>query len=188
MKNLNKYIFGPLILVILVTIWLPVNSLATVYTINLALTGQQEVPPNPSTATGILMGTYDDATHVLSFTIMFNGLNAPATAAHFHGPAGPGANAPVRIMLTGFPVGTSGTYTNSFPLTAGQESELLCGLWYVNIHSAVYPSGELRSQVKEGTTSGNSSSYPWPCCSRRERTCYHSLSIIPDRGHLRRLY
>jgi hypothetical protein len=133
-----------------------IESNATVYTLDLALSGQTEVPPNPSTATGILIGTYNDATNALSFTLMFNGMQAPVTAAHFHGPAAPGVNGPVQIPLAGFPTGvTSGTYTNTFTLTPDQESQLLCGMMYVNIHTTLYPGGEIRSQVKEGTTVGN---------------------------------
>jgi hypothetical protein len=155
MKNIHKIIFGHLPVIILLSLLIPANVHATVYTLDLALTGQQEVPANASTATGTLVGTYNDATNTLSFTLMFNALTAPATAAHFHGPATPGNNAPVQIPLTGFPAATSGTYTNSFVLTDQQESDLLCGLWYVNIHNSVFPGGEIRSQVKEGTTSGN---------------------------------
>jgi hypothetical protein len=28
-----------------------------------------------------------------------------------------------------------------------QEADLLAGLWYVNIHSSVFPGGEIRGQV-----------------------------------------
>src|SRR6187455_1071463 len=73
------------------------RSNATIYTIDITMSGLQEVPPNPSSATGILVGTYDDATRVLDFDMVFNGLSAPTTAAHFHGPAPYGINAPVQI-------------------------------------------------------------------------------------------
>jgi hypothetical protein len=106
------------------------------------------------------MGTYDDATNLLSFTLMFNGLTGTTTAAHFHGPADPGVNAGVRIALAGFPIGiTAGTYSNDFVLTPVQEAELICGKWYINIHTSTYPGGEIRSQLKEGMTIGNISSF-----------------------------
>lgn len=156
MKNLKKIIFGLIPVIILLAVLIPANAVATVYTLDLALTGQNEVPVNPSPATGTLTGTYDDATNLLSFNIMFNGLVAPVTAAHFHGPADPGTNGPVQIPLVGFPVGVPfGSYSNTVPLTLEQEADLLCGLWYVNIHTAAFPGGEIRSQLKEGTTSGN---------------------------------
>jgi hypothetical protein len=160
MKYVYKFIFGQLSMIILLALVFPGNVRATVYTIDLALTGQQEVPANASTATGTLLGTYDDVTNLLSFTIMFNGMSSATTAAHFHGPANPGANAPVQIGFSGFPTGvTAGTYTNSYTLTPEQETELLCGLWYVNIHTAQFPAGEIRSQMKEGTLSGNIMTY-----------------------------
>lgn len=156
MKTLKNLLFGQILLIISVLILFPANVRATVYTLDLALYGQNEVPPNPSPATGMLTGSYDDATNVLSFNLMFNGLVGLTTASHFHGPAAAGVNGPVVIPLVGFPAGvTSGSYSNSYVLTPGQESDLLCGMWYINIHSTVYPGGEIRSQVKEGTTSGS---------------------------------
>lgn len=158
MKSSAKFIFAQLIILIALGLSLPANLQATVYTLDLALSGQFEVPANPSTASGVLVGTYDDATNVLSFTLMFNGLLGQATAAHFHGPAAAGTNGPVVIGFAGFPAGvTSGTYSNTYTLTPPQESELLCGMWYVNIHTTLFPGGELRSQLKEGVTSGNTS-------------------------------
>lgn len=160
MKKLITLKYSPLLLVISFMFVMTTNVKATVYTLDLALSGQNEVPPNATTASGILTGTYNDATHVLSFNLMFNGLTAPATAAHFHGPANAGQNGPVQVPLAGFPAGvTSGTYSNTFVLTLEQESQLLCGQWYVNIHTAAYPGGEIRSQVKEGTTSGTISTF-----------------------------
>ena len=156
MKNLKKLLFGQLLLIITVVFVFPTNVRATVFTLDLALSGQNEVPANPSPATGILTGTYDDATNVLGFNLMFNGLLGLTTAAHFHGPAAAGVNGPVVIPLLGFPAGvSSGSYSNSYVLTPDQESDLLCGMWYLNIHSTLYPGGEIRSQVKEGTTSGS---------------------------------
>jgi hypothetical protein len=160
MKNIYKLNFRHLILVTGLLLASSMNVHATVYTLDLALSGQNEVPPNAGNATGILMGSYDDATNVLSITMMFNGLSATAIAAHFHGPASPGTNGPVQIPLTGFPTGvTSGTYSNSFTLTPEQESQLLCGLWYVNIHTTTFPGGEIRSQLKEWLVSGNISTF-----------------------------
>lgn len=156
MKNINRLIFGQLFLVIVLVILTSTNIHATIFSLDLALSGQKEVPANPSSATGILIGTYDAATNFLSINLMFNGLQGTTTAAHFHGPATEGVNGPVQIPLTGFPAGvTSGAYANTFILTHEQESQLLCGMWYINIHTSVYPGGEIRSQLKEGTASGD---------------------------------
>jgi hypothetical protein len=156
MKNLQKFILSQILVVMALVVLIPANTLATVYTLDLAMTGQSEVPPNGSPATGILIGTYNDATNLLSFNLMFSGLVAPAVAAHIHGPATPGVNGPVIIPLAGFPLGvTMGTYSNTFSLTLEQEANLLCGLLYVNIHTAAFPGGEIRSQLTEGMVSGS---------------------------------
>jgi hypothetical protein len=132
------------------------NVNASLFTLDLALSGLNEVPPNASPATGIITGTYNSTTNVLSFNVMFSGLTGSTTVAHFHGPATPGVNAGAQIAFAGFPVGVnSGTYSNSFVLTPLQESQLLSGLWYVNIHTDVVPGGEIRGQLAEGTLTGD---------------------------------
>lgn len=123
-----------------------------IYTIAIQLTGMSEVPPNTSTGLGALEGTYNSSTKILNFDIVFTGLMGTTTSAHFHGPAPEGFNAPVQIELAGFQTGvTSGQYTNMFVLTPEQESQLMDGLWYVNIHTTVFPGGEIRGQLNEGS-------------------------------------
>ena len=46
------------------------------------LTGKSEVPPNASTGFGDLLATLDTATKTLTYTLTFQGLSGPATAAH----------------------------------------------------------------------------------------------------------
>lgn len=126
----------------------PVVPTGNIFGINETLSGLEEVPPNASPATGTLVGTYDDNSNTIVFTVSWQNFVAGTTAAHFHGPAGVGVNAPVQIGFTGFPVAvTSGSYGNIFVLTAAQETQLLNGQWYVNIHSSQFPGGEIRSQL-----------------------------------------
>jgi hypothetical protein len=114
----------------------------------LVYSGVQEVPPNSSTATGTIIGSYNHQSNTISYNIYFSGLSAPTTAAHFHAPAPPGANAGVVFAHPGFPVGVmSGTSSGSHVLTDAQEMQLLSGLWYSNIHTAALPGGELRAQI-----------------------------------------
>ena len=123
----------------------------TIYPFHNTFSGAQEFPPNASTARGTIVGTYNDVTNTISYTILFSGLSAPTTAAHFHGPAALGVSAGVTIGYAGFPVGvTAGMYSNSHVLTAAQETQLLAGLWYSNIHSQLLPGGEIRAQVVMG--------------------------------------
>src|ERR1700687_5702547 len=60
-----------------------------------------EVPPNDSKGTGAVDATYDTTSKKFSWTITYSGLTGPATAAHFHGPAAAGANAPPVVPLSG---------------------------------------------------------------------------------------
>ena len=102
--------------------------------------GSQEVPSNNSTATGTAQLAYDASTMTLSWHITHD--VAGATAAHFHGPAAPGVNAGVQVN-----VGPASPNIGSQVLTAQQESDLLAGLWYLNIHSGTFPGGEIRAQL-----------------------------------------
>jgi len=120
---------------------------ATTFPINVTFSGLQETPANNSTATGTLIGTYDDATNILTYTINFSGLSANTSAAHFHA-AAPGIAGAIVIGATGFPTGvTSGAYNNNHTLTATQEDSLKLGLWYFNIHTTAFPAGEIRAQI-----------------------------------------
>lgn len=129
------------------TLGFAAGAVADVWTFNDTLMGIQEAPPNASPGTGTITGTYDDSTNMLSFNLMFSGLIGMTTAAHFHN-APPGVAGPVTIGFAGFPTGvSSGTYSNTFTLTGTQESQLMSGLWYANVHSNVFPGGEIRGQI-----------------------------------------
>jgi len=108
------------------------------------LDGKSETPPNTSAATGKADIDYDAATKKLSWTLTYSGLSGPATAAHFHGPAEPGKNAGVAVAIPN--AGTS-PVTGSATLTDAQAADLEAGKYYVNIHTAANPGGEIRGQV-----------------------------------------
>ncbi len=155
MKNF-KFTFALLAMALLFVVTLHSASNAGTYSISETLSGLEEVPPNGSPASGVLIGNYDDVTNTLIFAVSWQNFSAGTTAAHFHGPAPIGSNAGVQIGFTGFPLGvTSGNYPNTFILTAAQETQLLSGLWYVNIHSTAFPGGEIRSQINPVIPSGN---------------------------------
>lgn len=123
----------------------PVAS-ADVWTFHDMLDGLQENPPNASPATGMAMGTYDDATNMLSIQIVASGFVANISAAHIH-TAPAGVNGPVTFFLTGATGGTTYSANDMFNLTPAQETTFLAGGMYVNIHSSVFPGGEIRSQL-----------------------------------------
>jgi len=109
------------------------------------LSAAQEVPPNASRGTGAANVAYDPSSKRLSWTVTYAGLSGPAAAAHFHGPAAPGANAGVVVPIGG--AGMSSPVSGQATLTDAQAADLLAGRWYVNIHTAANPGGEIRGQV-----------------------------------------
>src|ERR1700726_3605314 len=109
-----------------------------------ALDGKSEVPPTTSTGTGTADVDYDPATKKLSWKLTYTGLSGPATAAHFHGPAAPGKNAGVAVAI---PNATETPAEGSAILTDAQAADLMAGKYYVNVHTAANPGGEIRGQV-----------------------------------------
>src|SRR5262249_22681979 len=109
-----------------------------------ALDGKAEVPPNTSAATGTADLDYDPASKKLSWKVTYSGLSGPATAAHFHGPAEAGKNAGVAVAI---PNAGSSPVEGSATLTDAQAADLAAGKYYINIHTAANPGGEIRGQV-----------------------------------------
>jgi hypothetical protein len=134
------------------------------------LSGAAEATPNGSPGTGTALVTLDLDLDLLTVDVSFAGLVADNTAAHIHcctmvpltGTAGV---ATVTPTFTGFPPGTSGTYSHLFDLTdsssfnapfvaanggtaAGAEAALILGMLdrksYFNIHSEMFRGGEIR--------------------------------------------
>jgi hypothetical protein len=106
--------------------------------------GGQVVPPVATPASGTGTVTLDTATNLLSWNITFAGFSPsyPETAAHFHGPALPGANAGIQLGL-----GVGSPKIGNAVITATQAIDVQNHLWYVNIHSTLYPAGQIRGQV-----------------------------------------
>jgi len=107
-----------------------------------ALNGASQVPPNASSGTGSAAIKLDG--DILSWTIVYSGLTGPVTGAHFHGPAPANANAGVIVPFAG---SLGSPISGSQRLTAAQVAQLRSGLWYVNLHTAAFPGGEIRGQV-----------------------------------------
>lgn len=120
---------------------------ATVWSFDCLMDGLQENPPNASPGTGFASGTVDDVSGAVSLSGTFSGLLASASAAHIHGLAGPGVNAGVLIPLS-VTAATSGTVSGGGTLSAANVTGMLNGLTYVNIHTSVFPGGEIRGQIR----------------------------------------
>ena len=130
-----------------------------------------ENPPHPtSSGSGTALVTWDTATTMMTVNAVFNGLTTPDTAAHIHCcTTTPGGNAGVATTVPffpGFPIGvTSGTYSHTFDMlnaasynpafvtahggtpasaAAALLAGILAGQAYLNIHSMMFPAGEIR--------------------------------------------
>ena len=118
---------------------------ATITVFNALLDGQQANAGNGtgSLATGAATMTLDHDTLEFTWFVAWQDLEAPVTVAHFHGPAMPGQNAGVELSIDP----TSNPSSGAAILTSQQVDDLLAGLWYINIHSELFPAGEIRGQV-----------------------------------------
>jgi CHRD domain-containing protein len=140
-------------------------SAATVF--STTLSGANETPPNASTGTGSMLVTL--LADTLTVNVTFSGLVSPAVAAHIHCCGPVGVAEPIAVPFNSFPTGvTSGSFTASFDLTidasysaafltsnggtaASAEAAFISGLnagqTYGNIHSNLFPGGEIRGQL-----------------------------------------
>ena len=163
-----RKLFSPL----LVTILLGVASAAhsqTVTNHSTTLSGPNEAPPNSSPGTGTATVLINENFNEMRIQVDFSGLIYPTTVAHIHcctpapGTAGVATAVPT---FPGFPAGvTSGTYDMTFNLlsestynpefitdsggtVALAAAELIDGIRtgeaYLNIHSTLFPAGEIR--------------------------------------------
>lgn len=105
------------------------------------LSTSQEVTFNSATGSaGFAWVELDGET--LNYTVVHEGTSG-LTMAHFHGPAAAGSNAGVALGLSG----TESPITGTAELTSEQIAQLTSGQWYLNLHTAENPGGELRGQV-----------------------------------------
>jgi len=112
------------------------------------LTGAQEVPANNSTARGVCTLILNSTETQMTVNCTYSGLSSPANMGHIHENGPIGVNGPVRFPFTGV-TGTSNTIGPfTFNPTPAQIADLRAKRWYFNIHSANFPGGEIRGQVK----------------------------------------
>ena len=109
------------------------------------LSGAQEVPANTSAGTGTAEVTHNKSANTISWKVSYSGVSGPVAAGHIHGPAAAGANAGVMIPFSN--VGAS-TFQGQAAITPAQAAELAAGRTYVNLHTARYPGGEIRGQLR----------------------------------------
>ena len=176
-------------------------------TFQVTLSGSNENPANNSPGTGSATIVLDPTAQTLQLHVTFSGLGSNATAAHIHCcQAIPNSNQNVGVATTvpafpGFPTGgTSGTYTSpvfdltmpsiynpAFVTTQGglpqAEAALISGIeggqTYINIHTTMFPGGEIRAElpgVPDETLCSQANPAPPPCIP--------SAIATPLNGHI----
>ena len=108
---------------------------------NVQVNSNQEAPNDTSSATGTINVQYEKNSNTLTYTINYTGTTP--TAMHFHKGA-IGVSGAVELEIK---APYSNGMTGTLKLTDAQETDLLAGLWYLNIHSATYTGGEIRGQI-----------------------------------------
>jgi len=111
--------------------------------VDVKLSGDQEVPPVKTSATGNGTITVNDDKTV-SGSMTTAGVNG--VAAHIHNGA-PGKNGPVAVPLTK-DGDNKWTVGPGAKLTDAQFADFKAGNLYVNVHSAAHKDGEIRGQLK----------------------------------------
>lgn len=123
------------------------------------LTGAQETPANASTALGTMDVSYSKETRVLNWSVTWSGLTGPVSLMHIHGvaPTGFAAGVVQNIITTSNGLatpnaalyGATGKFSGTLNVdgVAVKEQDLLNGMYYMNIHTATYPGGEIRGQI-----------------------------------------
>jgi hypothetical protein len=107
------------------------------------LSSANEVPPNDTGAKGAIEATYDSDAGTLNWSGDYSGLSGPAIAAHFHGPAATGVNAPVLVPVDA----SKSPFEGSAKITADVAKDFADGKVYFNIHTAKNKGGETRGQL-----------------------------------------
>ncbi|NIJ52666.1 CHRD domain-containing protein [Dyadobacter arcticus] len=117
----------------------------------LSIDVMQEVPAKNTLAMGTADVSYNKNTKVLSYYLTWKNLTSIPTGAHIHGTAARGVNAPIKHdFFDLIPKKLAGAYSGSVLVdgTAINETDLLNGRYYFNIHNIIYPGGEIRGQIE----------------------------------------
>jgi hypothetical protein len=117
-----------------------------------SLTGANAIPSNTSLVTGDVDGTLNQDTRILKLNIMYNdSLDSTYADTAFipvawHIYKGTADSIGTSVINLGTTFATPFAFTDT--LTAEQVTDLKAGAYYVNIHSAKFPNGEIRGQLR----------------------------------------
>lgn len=128
---------------------------------DIPITGAQQVPATTSTGLGKLNVSYSKKTKVLVYNFNWTGLRDTITGISIHGPAPTGFNsATIKQALPGFSSSlianqTAYPYQNSsysgsvvVDDVVIKETDLLNFMYYLNIRTKAFPTGEIRAQIR----------------------------------------
>jgi hypothetical protein len=105
------------------------------------MSGANEVPPNASTATGATAVTINPTTGGLFWSTNSSIAQSSVTGHHIHRGAA-GTNGPVVVNFASAYTGTINIGTTLATEIVGNPSN-----FYVNLHTATVPGGEIRAQM-----------------------------------------
>jgi hypothetical protein len=124
------------------------RAFAVIISIQAALTGAGEAPPNDSPARGVLEGTFDTDTNTLTWRVTYSGVTTAPIGAAFHGPVPlglpPEEIAPIQVSTPG---NLMSPFHGAAKIDDVQAKHLVDGRWYFNLHSKQFPAGEIRGPV-----------------------------------------
>ncbi len=158
---------------LLATAAVAASANGAIITYTAILDGPSEAPPNASPGTGFAIVDIDRDAHTMRVRVEFSGLVGNVTACHIHAPTAVAGTGTVGVAtptpsFPGFPHGgTSGMYDMTFDMTlassynaaflnapsrGGNTGLAEADFWlylhqgraYVNVHSNVFPGGEIR--------------------------------------------
>lgn len=117
------------------------NTTEFVATVN----GAQQVPPTTSPATGTMTATLNRDTKKLTYKVTFTGLTPNAGHIHL---GRPGTSGGVKVPFSYLTSPIEGEADIDQPTM----DSLLTGRSYVNLHTAAFPNGEIRGNIRPKST------------------------------------
>jgi len=115
------------------------------YTLTALLNTAQTVPlctASAGGATGNAVMTYSTETKELCIYLSYTGLSGTELFSHIHGPASFGTAGGIVKTLT-----SGQNKLDCFTFTEEEQTSLLSGLLYFNVHSPACNTGEIRGQI-----------------------------------------
>lgn len=112
------------------------------------LNGASEKPTSTtSAATGNFVGDLNTTTRVLSYTLTYTGpFSSSLTGGHLHRITNANGTGPIDVPFNSLTSPITGT-TAALPQT--KVDSMLNGFYYANLHTTLYPAGEIRGDIKK---------------------------------------